>query len=140
MWGTELSKSHRQARTSRHSTKIVGKFFSVLRGVFSGNVVVSMRPIKKVLVNDVIEITSKFPDVHGSPIYVGNPDEIGIKNILKPDYGDYVDIDDDEVPVFWACGVSAQNAIRSAKLEIAITHSPGHMLLTDIKNQSLKIK
>lgn len=108
-------------------------------GIFSGKIVVSMRPIKKTDIDEVVAITSKFPAVHGSPIHIGNPDEIGIKNISKPDYGDYVEILDDEVAVFWACGVSAQNAIRNAKVETVITHSPGHMLLTDIENKSLQI-
>jgi uncharacterized protein YcsI (UPF0317 family) len=109
-------------------------------GIFSGNMVVSMRPIKKTEVEKVIEITGKYPDVHGSPIHVGTPEDIGIKNIEKPDYGDFVEIDDDEVPVFWPCGVTSQNAVKNAKIPLVITHSPGHMFITDVKNQDLKVK
>lgn len=104
---------------------------------FSGTMVVSMRPIKKSQVDKVIEITSHYPDVHGEPIHIGNPEEIGIKDINTLDYGDFVEIMEDEIPVFWACGVSSHNAIINSEVDFFITHKPGHMLITDIKNKSL---
>lgn len=98
---------------------------------FSGNMVVSMRPFKAHEVLAVQEITSKFPKAHGAPVHIGDPAAIGIAAIDTPQYGDAVPIAEDEVPVFWACGVSSQNAVKHAKLPIAITHAPGKMLITD---------
>ncbi|KAB3532757.1 putative hydro-lyase [Alkaliphilus pronyensis] len=107
-------------------------------GIFSGNMVVSMRPIPRNMVDKAKEITSQFPKVHGAPIHVGSPEEIGIVDINSPDYGDRVTFKGDEVPVFWACGVTPQVAIMRAKLELVITHSPGHMFITDLKDEELK--
>ena len=109
-------------------------------GIFSGPLVVSMRPMKPEDVKKAYEITEKFPHVHGAPIYAGNPEEIGIKDINKPDYGDAVKINEDEVPVFWACGVTPQAAVENAKPEIVITHAPGHMFITDILNEEIEEK
>ena len=107
-------------------------------GIFSGPTVVSMRPMPKHLVEKAIEATEKYPKVHGGPIHIGNPEEIGIKDINKPDFGEAVTIYEDEVPVFWGCGVTPQAAIMRAKPEIVITHAPGHMFITDIKDEELK--
>ncbi|OFL49518.1 MULTISPECIES: putative hydro-lyase [unclassified Nosocomiicoccus] len=107
-------------------------------GIFHGNMVVSMRPIKKNLVDKAIEITSQFKNMHGGPVHVGDPRAIGIEDITKPDYGDSIDIADDEVPVFWGCGVTPQNAILQAKPSIMISHKPGHMFITDINNEAFK--
>jgi uncharacterized protein YcsI (UPF0317 family) len=103
-------------------------------GRFRGNMVVSMRPIVKEKVADACIITSHYPNMHGAPIQVGYPQMIGIENLQKPDYGDSVEIKDDEVPLFWPCGVTPQNVLREAKLPFAITHSPGHMFITDKKD------
>jgi len=103
-------------------------------GSFAGNVVVSMKPIKALDVAKEVQITSKFPKAHGGPICVGCPTCIGITDISKPDYGDPVDIYPDEVPVFHACGVTPQNIIMKSQVEFAITHSPGHMFITDLKS------
>lgn len=107
-------------------------------GIFKGNTVVSMRPFKKTLVDEVINITNEFPNMHGGPVHVGEPGMIGITNIDKPDYGDPINIDVDEVPVFWACGVTPQNVVLNAKPEILISHAPGHMFITDINNEEYK--
>jgi uncharacterized protein YcsI (UPF0317 family) len=107
-------------------------------GAFSGPYVVSMRPMKAEDVQKSYEITGKFPRVHGAPIHSGNPEEIGIKDINKPDYGDAVEINEGEIPVFWACGVTPQAAIEIAKPEIVITHAPGHMFITDILNDDIE--
>ena len=108
-------------------------------GPFGGPMVVSMRPIKASEVDRAIEITGRFPDVHGAPVHVGDPQKIGIADISKPDFGDSVEIKPGEVPVFWACGVTPQSAIRAAKPPISITHKPGCMLVTDVRNADLAV-
>lgn len=105
-------------------------------GIFRGNMVVSMRPIKYNRVVDATIITAHYPKMHGAPIHIGYPELIGISDISGVNYGDSIDIDDDEIPVFWACGVSSQNVLLNAKLPIAITHFPGHMFITDIKDNT----
>ena len=103
-------------------------------GEFSGEMIVSMRPIKKDKVADACVVTSHFPKTHGSPIHVGYPHMIGVKDISKPDYGDSVEIKEDEIPLFWPCGVTPQNVITKLKLPFAITHAPGHMFVSDKKD------
>lgn len=107
-------------------------------GKFKGNMVVSMRPIPDELVVKSVNVTAAMPRVHGAPVQIGNPESIGIFDVTKPDYGDNVTINEHETPVFWACGVTPQNVIMQTKPPIAITHAPGHMFITDIKNSSLK--
>ncbi|MDF2948470.1 MAG: hypothetical protein K0R07_484 [Sedimentibacter sp.] len=109
-------------------------------GIFNGPFVVSMRPMKSEDIKKAYDITEQFPHVHGAPIHFGNPADIGIEDINKPDYGDKVEIRDGEVPVFWACGVTPQAAIENAKPEIVITHAPGHMFITDILNSEIEEK
>ena len=106
-------------------------------GMFSGPTVVSMRPIPYEQVIKAVNITGRYPQVHGSPLHIGDPAHIGIKDINKPDFGDAVEIKDGEVPVFWACGVTPQAVVMNIKPEIVITHSPGYMFITDIKNSQL---
>ncbi|WP_129598171.1 putative hydro-lyase [Anaerophilus nitritogenes] len=108
-------------------------------GIFSGPTVVSMRPIPYDKVVKAVQITSRYPSVHGSPIHIGDPNIIGIKDINHPDFGDPVEIKKGEVPVFWACGVTPQAVAMHVKPEIMITHSPGHMFITDIKNHDLAV-
>lgn len=103
-------------------------------GVFSTNLVVSMRPLTVQETIQAIQITSKFPKAHGAPVYFGNPVDIGIKDIHQPDFGDAVTIRTGEIPVFWACGVTTQTALENAKPEIAITHAPGHMFISDLRD------
>lgn len=107
-------------------------------GAFHGNMVVSMRPIPNDLVVKAVEVTAAMPKVHGAPIQIGNPEAIGILDVNHPDYGDSVTINEGEVPVFWPCGVTPQNAVMQTKPPIAITHAPGHMFITDVKNVALK--
>ena len=95
-------------------------------GIFHGKLVVSMRPMPA------------DPRVHGAPIHIGDPAKIGIADINKPDFGDAVTIHDGEIPVFWCCGVTPQSVVMSAKPPIAISHAPGHMFITDVKNSLLK--
>jgi len=108
-------------------------------GIFHGNMVVSMRPMKAKDAIRAVQICSRFPNVHGAPVHLGDPSLIGITDLSSPDFGDKVTVKDDELPVFWACGVTPQIAIAQAKPEFCITHSPGCMLITDIKNQTLAI-
>ncbi|MBS0643656.1 MAG: putative hydro-lyase [Acetobacteraceae bacterium] len=106
-------------------------------GVFNGPLVVSMRPLKPRDAIRAVQITSRFPSVHGAPVHLGLPQSIGIADIGKPDYGDAVPIGPDELPVFWACGVTPQAVIAQVKPEFCITHAPGCMLITDLRNTSL---
>ncbi len=107
-------------------------------GVFKGNMVVSMRPIPYELVPKAVMITGAMPKVHGAPVHIGAPEHIGISDINKPDYGDMVEIRDGEVPVFWPCGVTPQAVVMASKPDFCITHSPGHMFISDVKNVNLK--
>jgi len=106
-------------------------------GVFHGPMVVSMRPMKPADAIRAVQVTSRFPSVHGAPVHIGLPQAIGIADLGKPDYGDAVPMHDDELPVFWACGVTPQAVIAQAKPEFCITHAPGAMLITDLRNTSL---
>lgn len=106
-------------------------------GPFAGPMVVSMRPMKPADAIRAIQITSRFPAVHGAPVHIGKPEAIGIADLTKPDYGDPVAIHDDELPVFWACGVTPQAVIAAVKPDFAITHYPGSMLVTDRRNSRL---
>ncbi len=107
-------------------------------GVFVGPLVVSMRPIPDRLVYHAIEITGRFPLAHGAPVHVGDPEEIGITELGRPDFGDAVTIQAGEVPVFWACGTTPQAVARNARLDLLITHEPGHMFLSDLRYDDLK--
>lgn len=108
-------------------------------GVFAGPLVVSMRPIPHAQVVRAIQITSRFPAVHGAPVHVGDPAVLGIRDLQRPDFGDAVPIEPGEVPVFWACGVTPQAAIMRIKPELAITHAPGHMFITDRRDSDLAV-
>src|SRR5690606_445966 len=110
---------------------------TVPAGPFSGPTVVSMRPLRPADAIRAIQITSRFPAVHGAPIHLGDPSLIGIEDINRPDWGDPTEIRDDELPVFWACGVTPQAAIARARPPLCITHKPGHMLITDLRNSRL---
>jgi uncharacterized protein YcsI (UPF0317 family) len=106
-------------------------------GPFAGPLVVSMRPFKPADAIRAIQITSRFPSVHGAPVHVGVPQAIGIRDLSDPDYGDAVAVADDELPVFWACGVTPQAVIAEVRPEFCITHAPGSMLITDLRNAKL---
>ena len=108
-------------------------------GVFSGKMVVSMRPIPASLVADAVRITSRYPAVHGAPVHVGEPGLIGIDDLAAPDFGDAVDIPAGWVPVFWACGVTPQSIVMHSKPELAICHSPGKMLITDARDVAYQV-
>ncbi len=104
-------------------------------GKFSGPLVVSMRPIPRQQVKLATNITENFSHAHGGPIHIGDPSRIGIRNLTTPDFGDAVQIYEDEIPMFWACGVTPQIAIEMAEPEIAVTHEPGKMFITDFTDK-----
>jgi uncharacterized protein YcsI (UPF0317 family) len=106
-------------------------------GRFHGPLVVSMRPLTPADAIRAIQITARLPAVHGAPMHLGFPETIGIARLERPDYGDPVPVEDGELPVFWACGVTPQAAIAAARPPFAITHAPGCMLVTDLKNARL---
>ena len=108
-------------------------------GFFHGPTVVSMRPMRPDLAIRAVQVTSRFPGVHGAPLHIGDPAAIGIKDVNRPDFGDAVTINPGEVPVFWACGVTPQAAAMAVKPELMITHSPGHMLIGDIRDEALAV-
>jgi len=107
-------------------------------GRFSGPLVVSMRPLRPDQVVKATQICSRFPRAHGAPVHFGDPAAIGIRNVMKPDFGDTVQLNAGEVPVFWACGVTPQAVVMQAKPPFAITHKPGHMFLTDWRDTDLE--
>jgi uncharacterized protein YcsI (UPF0317 family) len=106
-------------------------------GRFSGPLVVSMRPLTPEQAVKATRICSRFPRAHGAPVHFGDPSAIGIRDIARPDFGDPVRIKEGEVPVFWACGVTPHAALMEAKPPFAITHKPGHMFLTDLRDTDL---
>lgn len=106
-------------------------------GPFGGPMVVSMRPLRADAAIRAIQITSRFPRVHGAPVHFGDPKLIGIDSLASPDYGDPIEVRPDEIPVFWACGVTPQAAIAQARPSLCITHAPGAMLVTDLMNDQL---
>lgn len=109
-------------------------------GVFSGPMVVSMRAVKKDMVEKAYEVTQKFPHVHGGPVHHGDPKLIGIKDFDKPEFGDPNPVAEDEVPVFWGCGVTPQMIVQNAKIPIAISHKACHMFVSDILNSEIEEK
>jgi len=112
---------------------------TVPAGLFHGPMVVSMRPMSAADAIRAVRISSRVPSVHGAPIHLGDPSQIGISDINKPDFGDAVTILPGEIPVFWACGVTPQAVVMATAPEFCITHSPGCMLVTDLLNTDLML-
>lgn len=100
-------------------------------GRFHGPMVVSMRAFPRHQMEDVVAVTEKFPHAHGGPVHVGDPSVIGIEDLGNPNWGDPTELGTDDVPAFWACGVTPQVAIENARPPICITHAPGRMLICD---------
>jgi uncharacterized protein YcsI (UPF0317 family) len=105
---------------------------TVPAGPFSGKMVVSMRAVPEDRVEEVVDISRRFPLAHGAPVYWGDPSGIGIKDVSAPEWGDPAPVGPGEVPMFWACGVTPQVALEAARLPLCVTHKPGHMLITDV--------
>jgi uncharacterized protein YcsI (UPF0317 family) len=106
-------------------------------GIFRGPLIVTMRPIPHDKVSRAVQITSRYPFVHGVPVHIGSPERIGIADLSMPDFGETVEVMEGEIPVFWACGVTPQAALVDARPDICITHTPGHMFVSDILNEEL---
>jgi uncharacterized protein YcsI (UPF0317 family) len=112
---------------------------TVPAGPFKGPLVVTMRAFKPADAIRAVQITSRFPNVHGAPVHLGNPRSIGVD--LSRRYLDVGDpeVADDELPVFWACGLTPQLAVKNARPPLCITHAPSSMLITDLRNASLAV-
>ena len=112
---------------------------TVPAGRFAGPMVVSMRPLRPADAIRAVQVTSRFPSVHGAPVHLGLPEAIGITDLARPDYGDAPEMREGELPVFWACGVTPQSVVAASKPAFAITHAPGCMLVTDLLNAHLAV-
>ena len=108
-------------------------------GQFHGPMVVSMRAIPREKVVKAVQVTSRFPTMHGTPVHIGEPAAIGIKDVRKPDYGTAVDVAPDDVTVFWACGVTPQEVCLASKPPFMISHAPGHMFITDVRDEDMAV-
>jgi uncharacterized protein YcsI (UPF0317 family) len=126
--------------TERNVPMFITNIETSKSGAFSGPMVVSHRWIPQNKVVRAVQATSRFPSTHGAPIHIGDPSKIGISDITKPDFGEvWEQGSDDEIPVFWACGVTPQAVAKASKPELMITHSPGHMFVTDLKDEDLAV-
>lgn len=108
-------------------------------GPFAGPLVVSCRPIPSELVERAVEVTGRYPAVHGAPVHVGDPAALGIADFQRPEWGDPPVVEEGDVPVFWACGVTPQAALMASRPPFAITHAPGHMFITDVADQVYRL-
>ena len=133
--GIQLSHIERGENVAMYKTNID----TVPAGRFHGKMVVSMRPLKPADAILAIQITSRFPGVHGAPVHLGLPHVIGIDDLKTPFAGDRPRMEDDEIPVFWACGVTPQVAVEQVRPPICVTHAPGCMVVTDLLNSSLAV-
>ncbi len=133
--GVALRHVERGENVAMYKTNIE----TVPAGRFSGQLVVSMRPLPPAQAIRAVQITSRFPNVHGAPVHIGLPELIGIEDLEAPFAGDAPHMHEDELPVFWACGVTPQIAIEQARPALCITHKPGAMVITDVLNTSLAV-
>jgi len=108
-------------------------------GRFSSPLVVSMRPMNPEMAVRATQVTTRFHLTHGAPVHLGSPGSIGIEDLSRPDFGDPVEIRDGEIPVFWACGVTSTLASMSPALPLVITHAPGHMFVSDLRDEDLTL-
>ena len=121
----------RHQQQGRNVAMFITNIATVPAGVFSGPMVVSMRPIKRGQIVRAVQVTSRFPATHGAPVHIGDPAAIGIRDLSRPDFGDPVEVLPGEEPVFWACGVTPQAVALSCRPPLMITHAPGRMFITD---------
>ena len=133
--GLRLKHVERGAAVPMYRTSIATR----PAGPFRGPTVVSMRPYAPADAIRAVQITSRFPSVHGAPVHLGFPEAIGIGDLARPDWGEAVAVEEGELPVFWACGVTPQAVIEAAKLPFCITHFPGSMLITDLLNAQISV-
>ena len=133
--GIALRHVDRDHNVAMYRTNIA----TVLAGPFHGPMVVSMRPLRPADAIRAVQVTGRYPAMHGTPIHFGDPTQIGIADLARPDYGDPVEIVSGEVPVFWPCGVTPQAVLAVVRPDFAITHAPGCMLLTDRRNSEYAV-
>ncbi|MCI0771209.1 MAG: DUF1445 domain-containing protein, partial [Chloroflexi bacterium] len=108
-------------------------------GKFHGPMVVSMRPMTPAQAVRATQVTTRFSATHGAPVHIGDPAAIGITDIQSPTFGAGVDIYEGELPVFWACGITPQTVALASKVEFMITHKPGHMFITDLRDAEVAL-
>lgn len=108
-------------------------------GPFHSPLVVTMRPMTPEQAVRAVQVTTRFHLTHGAPVHMGSPEDLGIRDLDKPEFGDPVTIHPHEIPVFWACGVTSSVAVTSAKLPLVITHAPGHMFVSDLRDDLLTV-
>lgn len=128
---TDVGIALRHQEMGRNVPMYITSIQTAPAGIFSGPMVVSMRPIPRHQVVRAVQVTSRFPATHGAPVHIGDPKAIGIRDMARPDFGDPVEVRQGEVPVFWACGVTPQAVALNCKPPLLITHSPGRMFITD---------
>ena len=133
----EAALTPRQIEEACNVPMYRSSLYNVPVGPFGGQLVVSMRPYLPYQLSRVAALTEQYPGAHGGPIHWGDPSAIGVSVEGMPDWGDKVTIRDGELPCFWACGVTPQEALRLAKLPLAITHAPGHMFISDMMDDEL---
>ena len=108
-------------------------------GPFSGPMVVSMRPYRPDEIPLAVAVSGRYPAMHGAPVHVGDPESLGIRDLEEPEFGEPISIDEDQIPVFWACGVTPQAVAMKVAPPLMITHSPGHMFITDRLNAEYEV-
>lgn len=136
-FSNEATLAHAGIRMRHVELGIQGGLFRTVRdnaarGPFAGPLVVSMRPFAAADVERVAALTARAPLAHGAPVHIGDPAVLGIADLACPDYGEPLPPADGEVPVYWACGLTANAALAAARLPLAITHAPGCMVVTDL--------
>lgn len=108
-------------------------------GPFSGPLVVSMRPYEPEELPLVVSVTGRYPSMHGAPLHAGDPEALGIRDLAKPEFGEPVGIERGQMPVFWACGVTPQAVAMKARPPLMVTHSPGHMFITERRHSEYEV-
>jgi uncharacterized protein YcsI (UPF0317 family) len=108
-------------------------------GPFSGPMVVSMRPYRAEEIPLVVRASGRYPAMHGAPVHVGDPEALGIRDLNEPEFGEPVAFEEDQMPVFWACGVTPQAVVMKVRPPLVITHSPGHMFITDRRHSEYEV-
>ena len=111
---------------------------TVPAGPFRGPLVVTMRPIPAQQVHLAVEVTGRYARAHGEPVHVGDPAQLGIADLDRPDWAPPIPLQPGDVPVFWACGVTPQAAIEEAGVDLIFTHLPAHMFVTDLRDEDLE--
>ncbi|MEU0681671.1 putative hydro-lyase [Streptomyces albogriseolus] len=108
-------------------------------GRLSGPMVVSMRPVPPEHLDAAIRESGLMPAVHGAPVHCGDPSVLGVDDLDRPDFGDRVELAPDDIPVFWACGVTPQAAVMASRPPFALTHAPGRMFIGDARDEQFRV-